>query len=268
MTHKFKRRIAGAIALFSIIVIIGNKIAQAQFFSDDYFFPGNFIPSPNGEFSPERSPEYDGTYERFSEILQDLIQGEFGPLASEIEAIVESSLGSLGISDTHLIESLLKSLLESNSDEFDLDKPPVLFQVEEYSKQINRQQIDARSHAVLGQSGQETIQLNLDQIQEDIFTVGDIAQVAQGDIATQDVTKRLASQLSINSQLLGSIYSEAINGRIDTQLQAEVLVDLADTLAADQKRQIRQELTATTGVFTAASQVMLSITPSAGGGEL
>ena len=258
-----KRKMAGAISLGFLSFATG---AQAQFFSGGFltevFFPGDFTPFPQEPSFPEVGSDHEESYERFFDIFQSRMDDQFGSLAPDIRSILQSSQGSLGIADTHTAEDSLRSLLEQIYGEFDLDIPPTTMQVEEYSKQINREQMGARAHAVLGQAGQEAIRWNLEQIEDDVFAVGQLSDLAQGDIATQDVTKRLASQLAINSQLLGALYSEAIDGRVDTQLQAEILVDLSQALATEQKRNVRQELTTTAGVFTAASQVMLSITPS------
>ena len=181
----------------------------------------------------------------------------------------------LDIPDMVSVEDLLAKLLDQlNDEDYHLDIPPAVIQVEAVQQQINRDALRSRANTVLGAECQQVVELKLDQIHQDIVAVQDLSVQAQGQIATQDVAKDLTRQMAINTHVTGAVYTELIDTRIDTQLNAQVLADVAADLAADQKRQVEEELNMGLAIFSAAAQVMLTVNPDSDqgidepGGEL
>ncbi|MEM6251310.1 MAG: hypothetical protein AAF821_00165 [Cyanobacteria bacterium P01_D01_bin.156] len=234
--------------------------AYAQFFPDSMFsFPGSH--SANENLWPELHGVYEDSYNRLEDILADTINEQFGVLSDAVEDILASTLSELGIVDIEQAKAQIHDLLKREHSDFDLYQFPVTQQLTAWLNQVNRAQVESRAHAVIGTTGQQATTLKLEQLQQDIVEVGLLADEAQGDIATQDVLKRVAEQTAINTQILGALHSETIDTRLDTHLQGQVLVDVSEALAAERKQRLYEELATTTSAFYGAASYMLTVTP-------
>lgn len=229
---------------------------------DDIFGDDGFV--ADAEQIAELYDEYQALYTRYEQMFKAAIDGNFGPLSNEIASILEDSLSELGIVDLEQANGRLRDLLNRANLDFDLYKPSVSHQFVELQGLINRTQAKTRARSVLSTEGQEAMMSKLETVQASTFVSSDLAGAAAGDIATQDVVKKLSSQMALNAQVLGALHTEVIDNRIDTQLQADVLTDIAQDLAAERKQETIARVAAVGSAFTAAQHYMLSVTPTEG----
>lgn len=197
------------------------------------------------------------TYTEAQSYLDSLIAETFGEDAPFVQAAVYEALGALGLSDPQILEESIREGVIEADDMFDLSQPPALVKASAWGREADRQRLRSHVASVIGQEGQEAIQMKLDQISFTLEETYELGFQALDALSTQEAIKAMALQNVRNTELVGALQTEVINSRIDAQFSDEVLGNISQTL--DEERTIRQnrDLAGVATSLSLASQAAL-----------
>lgn len=215
-----KRTISFALAVGALSVLIPVPIARGY------------------SFWSELNELFADTYGQAKVYLNGLLAETYSDQAPFVRDAINAALGPLELSDPLIVEERIKEGAIATGEVFDLSQPPALVRASAISKEVDRQRLRSHVASVIGQDGQAAIQMKLEQSSVTLEETQELGFLAEEAFSTQEAIKKIAQQNVKSTELLGALQAEAINSRIDTQFEAEVLSNISQTL--DEERTIQQ----------------------------
>ncbi|MCU0543230.1 MAG: hypothetical protein MUE44_13830 [Oscillatoriaceae cyanobacterium Prado104] len=143
--------------------------------------------------------------------LQDISKN----LGSDLQSAVSQAMGDLGIPDP----ALSRDAVEKTVGAKDLQ----VNKATELANEIDRESARATAAGTLSEEGQKQQVEQAAATQESVEKVQQLDEQAQGDVVTQDVMKRLASQNTEIANTLGAVRADALKAE-QSRSQTNVLL--------------------------------------------
>lgn len=185
--------------------------------------------------------------------IQSTFEGEINDrLASITEGLsqdVDAAMGSLGLPDVLATRSQIEGAqgFETGG----------TYQETAIANEIDRLATRMNGATVLSTEGQARLQQSLQQTQQTVDMVGAEATIAQGEVVTQNVMKRIARQNQLTSSVLGDLRAGQIQANQSQALANTNLSNISENLDGERARQSGENLGAAFDVLRSASFVGL-----------
>lgn len=162
--------------------------------------------------------------------LQAQIEGLSTALNADLQAVVNKTFGELGLPDPQQSrDSIQESLAGDNK---------ALYSAERATNEVDRQATRASVAQTLSKEGQEQQVQQGIATQQSVDQVGVLSEVAQEDVVTQDVMKRMAAQNAEVAAQLGALRSDALKQQQSQDLSNVNLTNISR--AVDGQTQAKQ----------------------------
>lgn len=172
-----------------------------------------------------------------TQILNEKIQPLEEAINADLQNAIEQAKGALGLPDPIAARKSVEDTLSTSSE-------PLNSQ-ERATNEIDRQITRATASATLSQEGQQRTQEQLQTTKQSVETVQQQAQIAQEDVVTQNVMKRIAAQNAEISSVIGSMRQDMAQ---DAQRQELANINLTNiSRAVDGQNQARDTDQVSTG---------------------
>ncbi|MFP4008565.1 MAG: hypothetical protein ACLFV6_11265 [Spirulinaceae cyanobacterium] len=185
--------------------------------------------------------------------IQSTFEGEINDrLASITEGLsqdVDAAVGSLGLPDVLATRSQIEGAQSSETEG--------IYRETAIANEIDRLVTRMNGATVLSTEGQERAQQSLQQTQQTVEMVGAEATIAQGEVVTQNVMKRIARQNQLTSSVLGDLRAGQIQANQSQALANTNLSNISENLDGERARQSGENLGAAFDVLRSASFVGL-----------
>lgn len=208
-------------------------------------------------FGAELSELFFDTYQEAKSYLDGLIAQTYGKEAPFVQEALDEALGVLGLSDPLIAEEQISEGVIAAERVFDLNQPPAVVRAAAVVKEVDRQRLRSHVGSVIGQEGQVAIQTKMDRVEVALQETQELGFLAEDAFSTQEAIKKMARQNVKNAELLGALQTEVINGRIDSQFEAEVLANISQTLDEEQKARFNRDLARVMARLRSASEATL-----------
>lgn len=177
------------------------------------------------------------SFETTRTYVEQTIADWLAPLPSDLEGVIQNTLGNLGLMDPNQVRAAITEELTTTL-ERDLVQSDSLYASLELANEVDRQMTRAQVDAVLGQGGQSATRDKITWIEDTIGQVQQHADSAQTAVSTQAAIKQMAQQNARQSEILGAVQSELLQSRQDAQLTNLNLANMSQNL--DQEARARR----------------------------
>lgn len=181
---------------------------------------------------------------------QEFSQG-WGELNSQLNQIISSSIGDLGIPDPLKSGKQISQVIGQQQPDL-LTIDPGL-QGDDAERSWHQQYTLGQSQSILGTEGQKVQSQEAETSNNALATSSNNADAAQNDIVTQDILKKIAIQ---NSQ--AAIINKSIQGEAQKQTQALAaaninLADISGQMDLQARRQQNEDISSAKQILNAAA---------------
>jgi hypothetical protein len=170
-------------------------------------------------------------------------------LGEEFKGVTDGVMGDLGLADS--------TQAREKSKEAALDSPSAEYKGETVANEVDRQNANASSEAVISQDGQKQQVQAYEQTQGNVESTEQFAEEAQGDEVTQNVMKRIASQNAETSKVLGGMRANSLKQTEQAAQANKQLTNISRTVDGQTQRDNNQAIGGGYSNLRTASQATL-----------
>jgi hypothetical protein len=143
-------------------------------------------------------------------------------LNGDIQAAVDEAVGALGLPDATIVREKVEEI-EALSDD-------AVNTVDKATNEIDRQITRGVADITLSKQGQENTKQQVEKTQDSIEQVQIYSDVAQEEVITQNVMKRIAQQNAQTAAILGAMRTDGLKVRQSNQLANLNLTNISRSL--------------------------------------
>ena len=169
--------------------------------------------------------------------LEEVITGHLDHLPGNLDGVIHTALGELGLVDPNQMRSELAAELTSTLTG-DLAHTDGVYAGIETANEVDRLLTRVQVDTVLSQEGQTAMGNKITWLENTVGQVQQRADSAQVAVSTQEAIKQMAQQSALESEVLGAVHSELLNARQDAQLTNLNLSNISQSL--DQETRARR----------------------------
>jgi hypothetical protein len=179
----------------------------------------------------------------------DQFSDTIASLGDEFKGVTDGLMGDLGLADS--------TQARKKSADAALDSPSPEYKGETVANEVDRQNANASSEAVISQEGQKQQKEAYEQTQTNVETNQQLAEQAQGDEVTQNVMKRIASQTAESSKVLAGIRADSLKQTEQAAQSNKQLTNISRTMDGQTQRDNSQMIGGGYSNLRTASQATL-----------
>jgi hypothetical protein len=172
-------------------------------------------------------------WQQLQAFLSQELEQALNQLNEEIQPVVESAIGKLGIPAPSKVEQKVQEQIQQQIEAGAFGINPTAqaqATVQAVEQAIAKGQIEAQ----LGKQGQSQIAQEIDSVDRAVSETSNAATIAQSANVTQDVLKQIATQNTQVTAILQAAHQEAVKTRIATLGSNKSLLDISNNLDQQQ----------------------------------
>lgn len=137
-----------------------------------------------------------------SSILADKLKPLADSLGEDLQAAIDEAMGALGLPDPTQAREKVEQIAAVSTSPIN--------SAERITNEVDRQITRAVADSTLSKTGQKRTKEQVEKTQQSVQQVQQQADVAQGEVITQNVMKQIAAQNAQNAALLGAIRADGL----------------------------------------------------------